>query len=51
MNGNKPEMEMEGSNRTKVNIEDVTNPSDTNAVNSSDPKPKSSRRPDIDVIR
>ena len=43
----KHEFEMEGSNGTVV---DVTNPSDTNAVNS-DPKPKSSRRPDIDVIR
>ena len=38
------------SNNIKVNVEDVKNSSDTNVVNSA-AKPKSSRRPDIDVIR
>ena len=44
---------MEGRNDTsniKVNVDDVKNSSDRNVVNSA-AKPKSSRRPDIDVIR
>ena len=42
---------MEQRNDTKVNVDHTKNPSDTNNAVNSAAKPKSSRRPDIDVIR
>ena len=53
MNG-KHNIEVEENNEAKVNVEDSKNPPrvfNGNVVANSDPKPKSSRRPDIDVIR
>lgn len=42
---------MEQRNDTKVNVDHTKTPSDTNNAVNSAAKPKSSRRPDIDVIR